>query len=170
MSETKPPKPASKSERHGNEVTMPASKSERHGNEVTVPAKAPKKAEQHAGEQERAARERSDRVERKTDAQPAAKATAGAVIIKGKAVSTRGRTFTGTVISNRMTKTVTVEWERRKYVPKYQRYEKRRTRVKAHDEANAAEVGDIVEIVETRPISKTKNFMVTRIVKSAENS
>ena len=88
----------------------------------------------------------------------------GVVVIKGKPLSTRGRTFMGAVISDRMTKTVTVEWERRKYVPKYQRYEKRRTRVKAHDEMNA-KVGDIVEIVETRPISKTKNFLVMRIVK-----
>jgi small subunit ribosomal protein S17 len=83
------------------------------------------------------------------------------VIIKGKPLSTRGRSFTGIVISNRMAKTVTVEWERRKYVPKYQRYEKRRTRVKAHDEIGV-KVGERVEIVETRPISKTKNFLVIR--------
>ena len=87
------------------------------------------------------------------------------VIIKGKALSTRGRTHTGTVISNKMSKTVTVEWERRRYVPKYQRYEKRRTRVKAHDELGA-KIGDVVEIIETRPISKTKNFLVTKVVKS----
>jgi small subunit ribosomal protein S17 len=83
------------------------------------------------------------------------------VIIKGKPLSTRGRSYVGTVISNRMSKTVTVEWERRKYIAKYQRYEKRRTRVKAHDETGA-KVGDKVEIVETRPISKTKNFLVVR--------
>lgn len=80
--------------------------------------------------------------------------------------SVRGRSFTGIVISARMSKTVTVEWPRRKYVPKYQRYEKRRTRVKAHDELGA-NVGDTVEIRETRPISKTKNFLVTRIIKQA---
>jgi len=90
----------------------------------------------------------------------------GSVIIKGKPLSTRGRTFIGVVISNRMTKTVTVEWERRKYVTKFQRYEKRRTRVKAHDEMGC-EIGDIVEIVETRPISKTKNFLVTKIITRA---
>jgi small subunit ribosomal protein S17 len=88
-------------------------------------------------------------------------ATSGVVIIKGKPVSTRGRTFTGIVISDRMSKSVTVEWERKKYVPKYQRYEKRRTRVKAHDELGV-KVGDKVELVETRPISKTKNFLVTK--------
>jgi small subunit ribosomal protein S17 len=100
--------------------------------------------------------------EPKASAQPAA-AQGSSVIIKGKAVPTRGRTFVGTVISNRMSKTVTVEWERRKYVPKYQRYEKRRTRVKAHDPFGL-KIGDTVEIVETRPISKTKNFLVTKIM------
>ena len=100
-------------------------------------------------------------------AQPAAASenSAGStVIIKGKALSTRGRTFVGTVISNRMSKTVTVEWERRKFVTKYQRYEKRRTRVKAHDPLGM-QIGDVVEIVETRPISKTKNFLVIRKIR-----
>jgi len=92
----------------------------------------------------------------------AAEATpSNVVIIKGKPLSTRGHTFVGTVVSNRMAKTVTVEWEGRKFVPKYQRYEKRRTRVKAHDEMDS-KIGDKVEIVETRPISKTKNFLVTK--------
>lgn len=75
--------------------------------------------------------------------------------------STRGRKFTGKVVSNKMTKTVTVEWETRHMNPKYQRYEKRRTRVKAHDEMGLA-IGDIVEIMETRPLSKTKNFIVVK--------
>lgn len=80
-------------------------------------------------------------------------------------ISTRGRIFTGTVIRDKMSKTVTVEWERRKYIPKYERYEKRRTRVKAHnpEEINAKE-GDLVKIKETRPLSKTKNFIVIEIV------
>jgi small subunit ribosomal protein S17 len=83
-----------------------------------------------------------------------------------KAISTRGRTFTGIVISDKMNKTVTVEWERRRYIPKYERYQKRRTKVKAHNPTNInAETGDIVNIIETRPLSKTKNFIVTEIVK-----
>ena len=80
-------------------------------------------------------------------------------------ISTRGRTFTGTVIRDKMSKTVTVEWERRKYIPKYERYEKRRTRVKAHNPENInAKEGDLVKIKETRPLSKTKNFIVIEIV------
>lgn len=82
-----------------------------------------------------------------------------------KTVSTRGRTFTGIVTSDKMNKTVTVEWARRKYIPKYERYQKRRTKVKAHNPVSInAEKGDTVEIMETRPISKTKNFIVTAII------
>jgi small subunit ribosomal protein S17 len=85
---------------------------------------------------------------------------------ENKPLSIRGRKFTGLVISDKMSKTVTVEWERRRYIPKYERYQKRRTRVKAHNPAAMnAEKGDIVVIEETRPISKTKNFIVTSIVK-----
>ncbi len=76
---------------------------------------------------------------------------------------THGRTFTGRVVSDKMHRTVTVEWERRVYVPKYQRYERRFSKVKAHnpDEIDA-KVGDKVTIMETRPISKTKSFVVIK--------
>ena len=85
-----------------------------------------------------------------------------------KKLSTRGRKFTGIVISDKMSKTVTVEWERRKFIKKFERYEKRRTRIKAHNpESVGAVKGDLVMIEETRPISKTKNFVVTNIVKKA---
>jgi len=86
-----------------------------------------------------------------------------------KPISTRGRKFTGIVVSDRMSKTVSVQWERRKYIPKFERYEKRRTKVKAHNpEEMNAQKGDTVIIEETRPISKTKNFIVTKIVKKAD--
>lgn len=107
------------------------------------------------------AAKKAPKKEAKTADAPAQHAGNVIAVIGGKAVSTRGRTFTGRVTSDRMTKTVTVEWDRQKYVPKYQRYEKRRTSVKAHDETGA-KIGDIVEIAETRPISKTKHFIVTK--------
>ena len=77
----------------------------------------------------------------------------------------RGRVFTGTVVSSRMQKTVNVEWEWQNYLRKYERYEKRRSRVKAHNPSciNANE-GDIVKIMECRPLSKTKNFVVVEIL------
>ena len=83
--------------------------------------------------------------------------------IGGKPLPTRGRTFEGTVISDKMAKTVTVEWDRRKEIPKYERYAKARTRVKAHNELGA-KLGDKVRIQETRPISKTKKFTVVKVL------
>lgn len=76
-------------------------------------------------------------------------------------LSCRGRTFTGVVTSDKMHRTVVVEWARRHYLRKYERYEKRRTRLKAHNPSciNAKE-GDIVTITECRPLSKTKNFVL----------
>lgn len=81
-------------------------------------------------------------------------------------VKVRGRTFTGTVISAKMQKTVSVEWPRRRFNAKYERFEMRRTKVKAHNpESIDAKEGDIVKIIESRPLSKTKNFVVIEIVK-----
>ncbi len=76
---------------------------------------------------------------------------------------THGRTFMGTVVSDKMHRTVTVQLERRSYVPKYQRYERRFSKMKAHnpDEIDA-KLGDRVTIMETRPLSKTKNFVVIK--------
>ncbi|MBI2208696.1 30S ribosomal protein S17 [Candidatus Woesearchaeota archaeon] len=77
----------------------------------------------------------------------------------------RGRILTGIVVSSRMQKTVNVEWEWKNYLRKYERYEKRRSRVKAHNPSciNANE-GDIVKIMECRPLSKTKNFVVVEVL------
>ncbi len=73
----------------------------------------------------------------------------------------RGRIFRGVVISSKMHKTVTVEWSWRYYLPKYERYENRRTRIKAHNpKCIDAKEGDIVKISECRSLSKTKNFVV----------
>jgi small subunit ribosomal protein S17 len=76
-------------------------------------------------------------------------------------LSTRGRVFTGVVISNKMSKTATIEWEKRSYIPKYERYEKKRTRIHAHiPEGMIVSLGDTVKVMETRPISKTKTTLV----------
>ncbi len=77
------------------------------------------------------------------------------------AVRVHGRTFIGVVIAARMQKTATVEWIRTVRIPKYERYMKKRTKVKAHNpDSIRAEEGDVVRIIETRPLSKTKNFVI----------
>ncbi len=73
----------------------------------------------------------------------------------------RGRVFEGVVLSDKMQKTVTVEWPRLFYIPKFERYEKRRSKVHAHNPACiSAKTGERVRIVETRPLTKTVKFAV----------
>ena len=73
----------------------------------------------------------------------------------------------GVVLSNRMQKTVVVAVERTVLHPKYKKYLKRRTKLKAHDETNACQVGDRVAIVESRPLSREKRWRVSRIIERA---
>lgn len=77
------------------------------------------------------------------------------------------RTLVGRVVSNKMDKTVTVRVERRVKHPVYGKYVVRTTKYHAHDETNRVSEGDLVEIAETRPISKTKTWTVKRIVQQA---
>lgn len=72
----------------------------------------------------------------------------------------KGRLLQGTVVSDKMTKTVVVEVLRLKKNQKYKKYFKVSTRYKAHDEQNAFHTGDKVAIRETRPMSKEKRWIV----------
>jgi small subunit ribosomal protein S17 len=71
---------------------------------------------------------------------------------------------TGTVVSDAMEKTITVQVMRLVKHPRYKKYVKRYTRLKAHDEKNEARVGDTVEVVYARPLSKTKHWRLGRIL------
>ncbi len=73
----------------------------------------------------------------------------------------------GTVVSDKMDKTVVVAIERRVPHPVYGKMVTRTKRLKAHDEANSAKVGDTVRIVETRPLSKDKRWRLLEIVERA---
>ena len=75
-----------------------------------------------------------------------------------------GRENTGVVVSNKADKTITVLVERRVKHPVYGKFIRRSTKIAAHDESNACNEGDVVTIVETRPISKRKSFALGRIV------
>lgn len=76
-------------------------------------------------------------------------------------ITTRGRTFVGVIVSAKMAKTATLEFDRLHFIPKYQRYEKRRTRLKVHNpETIAAKEGDKVRVMECRKLSKTKSFII----------
>jgi len=73
----------------------------------------------------------------------------------------------GLVVSDKMDKTVVVAIERRVPHPVYGKMMTRTKRLKAHDEANSAKVGDTVRIVETRPLSKDKRWRLLEIVERA---
>ncbi|MCX7965516.1 MAG: 30S ribosomal protein S17 [Syntrophorhabdaceae bacterium] len=78
------------------------------------------------------------------------------------------RKMTGVVISDKMDKTVVVEVEKFHKHPKYQKYIKIKKRYKAHDEGNNCRVGDKVLIVESRPLSKEKRWIIKDIVRREE--
>ena len=77
------------------------------------------------------------------------------------------RTSVGRVISIKMNKTVTVLVERRVKHPVYGKFVVRSTKLHAHDASNKISEGDLVEIAETRPLSRTKFWTVTRVVEAS---
>jgi small subunit ribosomal protein S17 len=81
--------------------------------------------------------------------------------------STNRKKMVGLVIRDKMDKTVVVEVEKRYKHGMYQKYLSTKTRCKAHDEQNVAKIGDHVMLVEARPLSKEKRWIVKEIVKKA---
>jgi len=80
---------------------------------------------------------------------------------------TQRKVRTGIVVSNKMDKTVVVEVSRTVMHPVYKKFVRRRKRFMAHDEGNRCRIGDEVMIVESRPLSRHKNWRVRKIVKEA---
>lgn len=73
--------------------------------------------------------------------------------------------YTGRVVSDRMDKTVVVAVTRTFQHPLYKKTVKKVTKFKAHDEANRCKIGDMVQIIESRPLSKDKRWQVINIIK-----
>jgi len=99
-----------------------------------------------------------------TASQPAA-AAAPAPVERQRLI----QTLTGRVVSDKMDKTVTVLVERRVTHPLYAKVVKRSKKYHAHDEKNECKEGDIVEIKSTRRVSKTKAWVVSRLIEKAKN-
>jgi small subunit ribosomal protein S17 len=87
-----------------------------------------------------------------------------------EATTTRNlrKTRIGIVTSNKMTKTITVAVERKVKHPIYGKFVKKTTKFHAHDEKNEATIGDIVRIMETRPLSKTKRWRLVEVVEKVK--
>ena len=90
-------------------------------------------------------------------------ATATSSVAKAK----NTRTLVGKVVSDKRNKTITVQIERRTKHELYGKIVARSSKYHAHDENGEYKMGDVVEIAETRPISKTKSWVVTRLVQKA---
>ena len=74
----------------------------------------------------------------------------------------------GIVTSNKMDKTITVEVQRKVKHPIYGKFVKKSSKLTAHDEQNQCDIGDLVRVMETRPISKNKRWRVTKIVEKVK--
>ena len=74
----------------------------------------------------------------------------------------------GVVVSDKMDKTIVVAVERLRMHDRYKKVVRKTRKFKAHDEKNECKTGDTVEIIETRPISKTKRWMLQKVVLKAE--
>jgi small subunit ribosomal protein S17 len=81
--------------------------------------------------------------------------------------SKKRKSFTGRVVSDKMDKTVVLAVTRRIAHSRYNKVVKRTTKYKAHDEKNECKVGDMVRVIETRPISRDKRWKVLEIVEKA---
>ena len=90
-------------------------------------------------------------------------------MIMTEAATTTARTTSGKVVSDKMDKSITVLIERRVKHPIYGKYVKRSTKLHAHDENNECNIGDVVTIKETRPLSKTKSWTLVSIDEKASN-
>lgn len=82
----------------------------------------------------------------------------------------RRKIAVGTVISNKMQKTIVVKVDRRVIDPLYKKYVTRSRHFKAHDEKNDAKMGDIVSVIECRPMSRDKRWALQKIVRRAEQT
>jgi small subunit ribosomal protein S17 len=79
----------------------------------------------------------------------------------------RAKTLTGVVSSNSGNKSIRVTIDYKVKHPKYGKYIARRTKLAVHDERNQCDAGDLVEITESRPYSKTKSWRVVRVIQKA---
>ena len=84
-------------------------------------------------------------------------------------IKVRGKLMKGVVISAKVPKTAIIQIDYLHYIPKYERYERRRSKIAVHNpECIKAKEGDLVLVGETRPISKTKHFVILQILKRGE--
>ncbi|WP_287372174.1 30S ribosomal protein S17 [Prosthecochloris sp.] len=87
---------------------------------------------------------------------------------KSAAERSRKKSWIGKVVSDKMDKAIVIAVERRVQHPVYKKYFKKTTRLMVHDQNNEAGVGDIVKVVECRPLSKKKSCRLVEVVEKAK--
>jgi small subunit ribosomal protein S17 len=121
--------------------------------------------------EEKKKRKRLPRGQRHTHSKPKREQPAERkpIVRTAKPESDRGRRQErrGVVVSNAMDKTIVVKVDTIKAHPRYKKVVRRSVKFHAHDEGNSANIGDVVRIVETRPLSKTKHWKLAEIVEAA---
>jgi small subunit ribosomal protein S17 len=132
--------------------------------ETEAPAEAPQEVRRKRKRLPRAQRHRHSKPKRERPAELKAIAR----VPKPEHPRGRRQERRGVVISSGMDKTIVVRVDAVKAHPKYLKVVRRSTKFHAHDEENQAKVGDVVRIVETRPLSKTKNWRIVEIVEVAQ--
>ena len=140
--------------------------------EAEAPAEEEAAPEPAAVSEKKKKRKHVPRVERRQRSKPVRERPAERKPISRtpKPESERGRRQErrGVVVSSAMDKTIVVKVDTIKAHPRYKKVVRRSVKFHAHDEQNTANVGDIVRIVETRPLSKTKNWKLVQIVEAAK--
>ena len=103
-----------------------------------------------------------------TETAPATPAVAGTATVEESADRAARKVREGTVVSNKMDKTLTVAVIERVRHPKYGKFMMRTKKLYAHDEENDANIGDKVRVMETRPLSKSKRWRLVEILERAK--
>ena len=157
------PEPAPEPVAEASDAEAPDDGEASEPEEEAAPAEAPKEV--------RRKRKRVPRSERRTRSKPPTEKAAERKPIsrqpKPEGVRGRSQERRGIVVSAAMDKTIIVRVDVVKAHPRYKKVVRRSQRFHAHDEQNQAKAGDVVRIVETRPLSKTKNWRLAEIVEKA---
>ena len=157
-------------EEAGSETPPPEPPVAAEGEAAPAAETAPETAAE-APEEVRRKRKRLPRAQRRQRPKPKREQPAERkpIVRTPKPERVRGRTQErrGVVVSSAMDKTIVVRVESVKAHPRYKKVVRRATKFHAHDEQNAAKVGDVVRIVETRPLSKSKHWRLAEIVEAA---
>jgi len=167
-----PAEPAPEVEPAAEEPTAEEPVADAPAEEPAATAEEPTAEEPVAAPEPKRKRKRLPRAQRRQRSKPKREPSAERkpIVRLPKPEGERGRRNErrGVVVSSAMEKTIVVQVEMVKMHPRYKKVIRRATKFHAHDEQNQAKVGDVVRIVETRPLSKTKNWRLAEVVEVAK--